>query len=80
MSVQRKTITVTAEQDLWIKSQVENGQYGNDSEYIRDLIRKDHEDKIRLKQLRDALIAGEQSGVSNKTMESILTEAKQRRS
>lgn len=78
MSVQRKTITVTAEQDLWIKSQVENGQYGNDSEYIRDLIRKDHDDKIRLKQLRDALIAGEQSGVSNKTMESILTEAKQR--
>lgn len=78
MSVQRKTITVTAEQDLWIKSQVENGQYGNDSEYIRDLIRKDHDDKIRLKQLRDALIAGEQSGVSNRTMESILTEAKQR--
>ena len=27
----------------WIKSQIENGRYGNDSEYVRDLIRKDQE-------------------------------------
>ena len=29
--------------DDWIKSQIENGRYGNDSEYVRDLIRKDQE-------------------------------------
>lgn len=29
--------------DDWIKSQIESGRYGNDSEYVRDLIRKDQE-------------------------------------
>lgn len=57
MSVQRKTITVTQKQDIWIKSQVESGEYGNDSEYIRDLIRKDCEYKNKLETLRSALIA-----------------------
>ncbi len=33
----RKTITVTAQQDAWIKSQIEDGHYTNDSECIRDL-------------------------------------------
>lgn len=33
MSVQRKTITVTKQQDFWIKSQISSGSYGNDSEY-----------------------------------------------
>ena len=29
--------------DDWIKSQIDSGRYGNDSEYVRDLIRKDQE-------------------------------------
>ena len=37
----RKTITVTEQQDNWIKQQIESGQYGNDSEYIRHLLRED---------------------------------------
>jgi len=49
MALQRKTVTVTQQQDTWIKSQLNSGSYGNDSEYIRDLIRKDYEDKQNLK-------------------------------
>ncbi len=78
MSVQRKTITVTHQQDLWIKSQVDSGSYGNDSEYIRDLIRKDHEQKQKLETLRSALIAGEKSGISKRNMQDILKDAKKR--
>lgn len=35
--MQRKTITVAQQQEARIKSQVESGEYGNDSEYSRTL-------------------------------------------
>lgn len=39
MGTTRKTITVTDQQDNWIKAQIAAGEFTNDSEYIRDLIR-----------------------------------------
>lgn len=72
----RKTITVTQQQDAWIKSQIKSGQYGNDSEYMRDLVRKDQEYKQKLSALRLALEEGEQSGVSDLSMSDILIKAK----
>ncbi len=39
--MQRKTITITDQQDTWVKSVIDSGDYGNDSEYFRDLIRRD---------------------------------------
>jgi antitoxin ParD1/3/4 len=62
MSMHRKTITLTEQQDGWVKAQIESGHYGNDSEYIRDLIRRDQQAKQRLAILRQALIEGESSG------------------
>ena len=35
MGVMRKTITVTVQQDRWIKAQIAGGDFTNDSEYIR---------------------------------------------
>lgn len=64
MGMQRKTITLTEQQDDWVKAQIESGHYGNDSEYIRDLIRKDQQAKERLTILRQALVEGESSGES----------------
>jgi len=40
----------------------ESGHFGNDSEYIRDLIRRDQQAKERLATLRRALADGESSG------------------
>lgn len=60
--MRRKTITLTEQQDDWVKGQVESGHFGNDSEYIRDLIRRDQQAKKRLATLRQALIEGESSG------------------
>jgi antitoxin ParD1/3/4 len=62
MSMQRKTITLTKQQDDWVKTQIESGHFGNDSEYIRDLIRRDQQARERLVVLRQALIDGESSG------------------
>ena len=38
MPTVRKTITLTDDQNDWIKSQIEAGHYINGSECIRDLI------------------------------------------
>jgi antitoxin ParD1/3/4 len=62
MGTVRKTITLTDKQDSWIKAQIEAGHYTNDSEYIRDLIRREQERSIELDAIRAALIEGESSG------------------
>jgi antitoxin ParD1/3/4 len=62
MATIRKTITLTDQQDNWIKSQIGAGLYTNDSEYIRDLIRREQERSTELETIRAALIEGENSG------------------
>jgi len=62
MSTTRKTITVTDQQDKWIKAQISAGEFTNDSEYIRDLIRRDQASQADIDAIRAALIEGEESG------------------
>ena len=62
MGTVRKTITLTDQQDSWIKAQIEAGHYANDSEYIRDLIRREQERSAEVEAIRAALIEGESSG------------------
>ena len=62
MATVRKTITLTDQQDNWIKAQIEGGHYTNDSEYIRDLIRREQERSLETEAIRSALMEGEASG------------------
>ncbi len=62
MGTTRKTITLTDQQDNWIKAQIAAGKFTNDSEYIRDLIRRDQASQADLDAIRAALIKGEESG------------------
>ena len=62
METMRKTITVTDQQDRWIKTQIAAGGFANDSEYIRDLIRRDQARHARTSAIRSDLIKGEMSG------------------
>jgi len=55
MATVRKTITVTDAQDSWIKAQIDSGLYTNDSECIRDLIRREQEQCYSLEAIRFAL-------------------------
>ena len=72
MATIRKTITLTDKQDEWVKSQILNGDYTNDSEYFRDLIRRDQE---KFRNLKAAVENGLASGVSNRTVDEIWAEA-----
>ena len=62
MGTTRKTITVTEQQDKWIKAQIDGGDFTNDSEYIRDLIRRDQANQFEIHAIRGELIKGEESG------------------
>jgi antitoxin ParD1/3/4 len=62
MTTVRKTITLTDQQDGWVKAQIQAGRYTNDSEYIRDLIRREQERTAQVDAVRAALIEGENSG------------------
>ena len=75
MGVIRKSITFTEQQDAFVKSLIEQGFYTNDSEYIRDIIRKDQERRKRIVDLNDALIEGMESGPTDATIDSIWEEA-----
>ena len=62
MATVRKTITLTEQQDAWIASQIAAGHYTNDSEAIRDLIRREQTRSLEIEMIRSALVEGEQSG------------------
>jgi antitoxin ParD1/3/4 len=62
MSTTRKTITLTEQQNEWIKAQINAGNFTNDSEYIRDLIRRDQSNIANIEAIRAALVEGEESG------------------
>jgi antitoxin ParD1/3/4 len=79
MAVVRKTITLTESQDQWIKAQIEAGGYTNDSEVIRDLIRRQQESPAEIAAIRAALIEGEESGEPEPfDVEEFLAEANRR--
>jgi antitoxin ParD1/3/4 len=60
----------------WIEAQTKGGRYNNASEYVRDLIRRDQNEREKLERLQTAIDQGRRSGISNRTPEEILTAAK----
>ena len=62
MATVRKTITLSEQHDDWIKRQIVAGLYTNDSECVRDLIRRAQAHDDELLALRAALLEGERSG------------------
>jgi len=82
MPMVKKSISVTDQQDSWIKAQIKSGHYGNESEVVRELIRerqlRDQENPAEIEAIRAALIEGEQSGFSDLSVEEIWEEARQR--
>lgn len=81
----RKTITVTEQQNDWIKAEMMQGSYGNESELIRDLIRdrqrtqqeyRETPEEIAL--IRAKLTRAEESGFSDRSVDDIWEQARAR--
>ncbi len=62
MGTTRETITVTEQENEWIKARINSGAFTSDSEYIRDLIRRDQARQSEVDAIRGELIKGEESG------------------
>ena len=82
MPMVKKSISVTAQQDGWIKAQIATGHFGNESEVVRELIRerqiREQETPAEILAIRKALIEGEQSGFSDRSVDEIWEEARNR--
>lgn len=84
MATIKKSISVTEQQDAWIKSQIKMGRFGNESEVIRDLIRsrqaQERETPEEIEAIRAALRSAEESirehGLSKKSVDEIWEEAR----
>ena len=60
----------------WVEAQVNGGQYGNASDYVRDLIRRDQQDREQIKAIQAAITKGLESVISDRAMQDILKEAR----
>lgn len=80
MGMVKKSITVTDQQDSWIKAQVEMGHFGNESEVVRELIRerqlREQETSIEIEAIRAKLIQAEASGFTDQSPSEILNDIK----
>ena len=56
----------------WVQHRIDSGKYASVSDYVRDLIRRDQESADRKQTLINALIEGEQSGISSRNVTDIL--------
>jgi len=65
------TISLPETMNDYIKSRIASGQYGNVSEFFRDLVRRDQNRKQAEQDLRAQIQHGLDSGISNKSPEDI---------
>ena len=72
MATIRKTVTFTEQQDKWIKAQIEAGEFTNDSEYLRNLVRQDQANNAKFHSLKSKLVEGLESGVGTKSLPEIM--------
>lgn len=78
MAMVKRSISLTEQQARWIRSQVESGNYGNESEVLRALIRERVAREEEILSIRAALVEGEKSGAGTRTVEDIWAEAQRR--
>jgi antitoxin ParD1/3/4 len=62
----------------WVEAQVQGGKYGNSSDYVRDLVRRDQERVKKIAEFERLVQEGIDSGVSPLSADEILAEARKR--
>ena len=62
----------------WVNAQTETGRYGNASDYVRDLIRRDQDKHYKIAELQRLVTEGLESGVSSRSMSEILKAAQKK--
>lgn len=69
-------VSLPAAMKAWVEDQGRGGKYANSSDYVRDLIRRDREEREKLQRLQAAVEAGRGSGVSTRDVAQIMKDTK----
>ncbi|HCC54589.1 MAG TPA: type II toxin-antitoxin system ParD family antitoxin [Desulfobulbaceae bacterium] len=56
----------------WVEVQAHTGRYSNASDYVRDLIRRDQEQTVKIVEMQRLVSEGLGSGISDQSMVAIL--------
>ena len=64
-------VSLPDEMKRWVEDQARSGRFGNSSDYVRDLIRRDQERQVRIVNIQQLVDAGLRSGVSELSMAEI---------
>ena len=78
MAMVKRSFSITGQHDSWVKARVGTGEYATDSEFVRDLIRRDQEQNAKFQALKQAIQEGLDSGVSETTVPQIMDEVEAR--
>lgn len=73
------SVTIGSELDGFVTQLVESGRYGSTSEVVRSALRLLERQESQLTALKNAIVAGEQSGESSLTLRDIAAQVKQKR-
>lgn len=56
----------------WVEEQANSGRYGNASDYVRDLIRRDQERRAKIAAMQKLVDEAYESGFSEETFEQVM--------
>jgi antitoxin ParD1/3/4 len=69
-------VSLPAPMKDWVEGQTRSGRYGNASDYVRDLIRRDQERQAKIAHMQKLVDEALESGFSDRTFEEIREEAR----
>ena len=73
-------VSLPEEMKRWVEQQARSGRFGNSSDYVRDLIRRDQERQAKIAHLQQRVDEGLESGLSDMTMDEIRKSAQNKAS
>lgn len=73
-------VSLPDQMKAWVEAQTETGRYGNASDYVRDLIRRDQERREKIAEFQRLIDEGRASGISTRTLDEVWDEARRRAS
>ncbi len=72
------TISMPDRMSDYVAGRIDTGQYGNVSEFFRDLVRRDQERRQAITELQELMTTAEASGVSPRQVPDIMKEVEDR--
>jgi antitoxin ParD1/3/4 len=69
-------ISLPQQMKAWVEAQSEDGKYGNSSDFVRDLIRREQVRKEKIAHVQAMVDEGIASGLSELSMEELFESAK----